>query len=64
MKSFRLIFLLSLSLFLSTLSSTEEELIVTGSYLKDKTLESSPVDIITLEELENLNLLFGLLLLH
>ena len=56
MKSLRLFFLLHISLFLSILSSTEEELIVTGSYLKDKTLESSPVDVITLEELGNLNL--------
>ena len=56
MKALRLFFLLHLSLFLSILSSTEEELIVTGSYLKDKTLESSPVDVITLEELGNLNL--------
>ena len=38
------------------LISADEELVVTGSYLKDRTLESSPVDIFNAVELENLNI--------
>ena len=38
------------------LISADEELVVTGSYLKDRTLESSPVDIFNAVELENFNI--------
>lgn len=38
------------------LISADEELVVTGSYLKDRTIESSPVDIFNAVELENLNI--------
>jgi iron complex outermembrane receptor protein len=50
--------LLILGLFSSAqiLISADEELVVTGSYLKDKTLESSPVDVLSAAELENLNI--------
>lgn len=50
-----------LSLFLiffisSIIFSNEEEVIVIGSYLKDKTTEASPVDIFSAEKISDLNL--------
>ena len=38
------------------LTSADEELVVTGSYLKDRTIESSPVDVLSAAEIENLNI--------
>ena len=38
------------------LASADEELVVTGSYLKDRTIESSPVDVLSAAEIENLNI--------
>ena len=43
-------------IFVSFLNSADEELVVTGSYFKDKSLDASPIDIISSEEIENLNL--------
>jgi len=50
-----------LSLFLiffisSIIFSNEEEIVVLGSYLKDRTIEASPVDIFSAEKISDLNL--------
>ena len=42
--------------FISILHAADEELIVTGSYFEDKSLDSSPVDLISFQEMENFNL--------
>ena len=42
--------------FISILLAADEELIVTGSYFEDKSLDSSPVDLISFQEIENFNL--------
>ena len=56
MKFLKSLLILGLFSTAQILISADEELVVTGSYLKDKTLESSPVDVLSAADLENLNI--------
>ena len=56
MKFLKSLLILGLFSTAQILISADEELVVTGSYLKDKTLESSPVDVLFAADLENLNI--------
>ena len=53
LKSALLIFILNFNAYLS---SADEELVVTGSYLNDQTIEASPIEIMSAEKISDLSL--------
>jgi iron complex outermembrane receptor protein len=56
MKSLKFASLIFILNFNAYLSSADEELVVTGSYLKDQTIEASPIEIMSAEKISDLSL--------